>query len=86
MLMIIGRAKQRQFNLHLSSLSLITPDLNRPPVRLHDLFALVESDAKPTGPIGLQWSKQCLKHDRRDAGSRIVNRDDDGTIESPGRN
>src|SRR5262245_60787135 len=76
-----GGTRQRTLNSDLSSLFYSTPDLYRSPVRLHNLFTLVESYAEPTRPTGLQRSKQRLKHVRGNSFPRIVNCDDDGTVQ-----
>src|SRR4029077_8498848 len=82
----IGGTRQRKLDSDLSSLFYSTPNLYRSPVRLHNLFTLVESYTKPTRPTGLQWSKQRLKHVRGNSIPRIVNCDDDGTVQLFDRN
>src|SRR5215831_3536785 len=74
------RTRQRQLDSHLSSLSHFAPKLNRSAIRLHNLFALVESYTEPTSPTGLRRPKQRLEHVRRNSTPRIANRDDDGTV------
>ena len=56
-------------------------NLNRSPMRLHDLLALIQPDAQSARPAGLRRSKQRLKHARGNSTPRIVNRDDDGTVQ-----
>ena len=60
----LGWARQRKLNPDLSSSSCLDFESESSPMRLHDLLALVESNAKPARPAGLRRSKQRLKHAR----------------------
>src|SRR4026207_463617 len=77
----LGGTRQRKLDSDLSSLVYSTPNLYRSAVRLHNLFTLVEAYAEPTRPTGLQRSKQRLKHVRGNSIPRIVNCDNDGTVQ-----